>query len=334
MQLICFGTFILSLSIIPIGFDPGMASLAACDAACMAWPWLLSLGISIVFGALFTKTDRILRVLKAASSFSRVQVTPKDVIKPLLGMMFLNVVILSIWTAVAPMKWQTSVIEEDFFGRPTETVGYCSSSETAGGSFSSYTDVIFVVLLGVVNLGAIGLALWSASRAQKISVEFAETKYIFRALGLMSVIAFTGLPSLIIARDKNYAAFVFLYASVVISMVLSVQLFIFVPKIQRARHNARMTRLSQAAPGGRASTIGIKIEADGRTRDSLLEEIQELRNQIADTRKRAAGGSFGNNMSTTQNKYSTATNSTRMSNTSSALSASLIASVAETPDEK
>lgn len=66
--LVCFGTFVLSLSIIPLGIqgkyrsvkdnttgeltDEENPEVAGVDAACMALPWLFSIGFSIVFSAL------------------------------------------------------------------------------------------------------------------------------------------------------------------------------------------------------------------------------------------------------------------------------------------
>jgi len=86
LYIICAGAFIMGLSIIPLSVDSGTCgeSGAGCDVACASFPWLLCLGFTAIFSALFTKTHRINIIMTAANSFKRVQVTPKDVAKPML----------------------------------------------------------------------------------------------------------------------------------------------------------------------------------------------------------------------------------------------------------
>ena len=123
MQLICFGSMILASSIIPLGFDPGLVSVEASSRACMAFPWLLSIGISIMFSALQCKTRRILKVMAAATSMRRIIVTPKQVMQELALFVGCNVIVLICWTIIDPLVWQIDVLEIDFFGRSVETRG-------------------------------------------------------------------------------------------------------------------------------------------------------------------------------------------------------------------
>jgi hypothetical protein len=67
LVMICAGTMVLGASIIPLGIDDSDSSplscsledFDACDKACMAVPWCLILGWSIVFSALFSKLWRV-----------------------------------------------------------------------------------------------------------------------------------------------------------------------------------------------------------------------------------------------------------------------------------
>lgn len=59
--MLCFGTFILGLSIVPMGFqDPIRSELL--NRACMASSWLFWLGFAIAFSALLAKKQRINKV--------------------------------------------------------------------------------------------------------------------------------------------------------------------------------------------------------------------------------------------------------------------------------
>ena len=59
MHIICCGTFIMASAIIPLSIDDGFASETGCDIACMATPWLISIGFSLTLTALFVKLKRI-----------------------------------------------------------------------------------------------------------------------------------------------------------------------------------------------------------------------------------------------------------------------------------
>jgi gamma-aminobutyric acid type B receptor len=79
LVLISLGAGILGSSIIPMGIDDGIASVEVCSRACMAIPWLLVLGWTIVFAALFSKLVRMCMVVNSAVRFRRVTVTEADV---------------------------------------------------------------------------------------------------------------------------------------------------------------------------------------------------------------------------------------------------------------
>ena len=59
LYIICAGTIVLALAILPLSIDDRIASFRACNATCMSLPWLLSVGFSVTFSALFSKTWRI-----------------------------------------------------------------------------------------------------------------------------------------------------------------------------------------------------------------------------------------------------------------------------------
>ena len=42
--------------------------------------------------------------------------------------LFLDVVVLIVWTVVDPLEWTRVTISEDQFGEPLESVGYCKKN--------------------------------------------------------------------------------------------------------------------------------------------------------------------------------------------------------------
>ena len=56
---ICAGIFIMALAMLPMSLDDQTLSDEGADAACMAIPWLLSMGMTVTFSALFSKLWRV-----------------------------------------------------------------------------------------------------------------------------------------------------------------------------------------------------------------------------------------------------------------------------------
>jgi len=84
LLLICSGTFVMGLSIFTLGVDDKNASTANCSIACMSSIWLVAIGFTITFAALYSKIYRINKLVESASKFRKVVIEWKDVIKPFL----------------------------------------------------------------------------------------------------------------------------------------------------------------------------------------------------------------------------------------------------------
>jgi hypothetical protein len=89
--------------------------------ACMAIPWLLSLGHIITYGALFCKRRRINKVLQ----FSRRKIDMKQVAWPFAVLAFLTLVIFSLWTALDSLQWTRDETNEI----TGESIVQCRSNE-------------------------------------------------------------------------------------------------------------------------------------------------------------------------------------------------------------
>jgi hypothetical protein len=166
------GTFIMGCSIIPVTFQEPI-SQSFLDAACMLDIYLLSVGFSTTFAALFSKTWRINIVYKHSKMFQRVTIRPRDVFLPFAILIALNLAILVTWTFVAPLRWQRIIVEEDMFGQPTESRGTCFNSVQNGSA-----ETIFLWLLGFINLSALLFSSYQSYRARKLPSEYNEAFYL------------------------------------------------------------------------------------------------------------------------------------------------------------
>lgn len=227
LVMLCAGTMVLGSAIIPLGIDDGDSTLLSCslmdnqscDRACMSIPWLLALGWSIVFSALFSKLWRVNIVYKHSMKFRRLKVSEKDVLLPFVVIFSCNLLLLIIWTAVEPLYWDRISVSN------TESYGTCSASSSS----NAWKGILIV--LGIVNGAALILANIEAYKARRITTEYGESKHIAMIMGSILQVIIVGLPLLFLVDDNPTASY-FIRSSIVFVICMSILLLIFVPKVQ------------------------------------------------------------------------------------------------------
>jgi hypothetical protein len=120
----------------------------------------------------FTKTWRIKKIMQSAAKFKRIKLTATDVMKPMIALLFANIIVLTVWTIIDPRQVETDVVNVDQFDRTIETESFCRSEH----------QTIFLSILIVINLGSLAASLIQAYQARNISTEFNESNYIFVAM--------------------------------------------------------------------------------------------------------------------------------------------------------
>jgi gamma-aminobutyric acid type B receptor len=104
--------------------------------ACMAIPWLYSVGFSITFGTLFAKIRRVYGIFAEAhrsaamrdvNSTRRAYTSYQDTVSTIGKVLLLDVVILVLWTSAYPLHWKRDIIRQDQFGFTLESQGNCTS---------------------------------------------------------------------------------------------------------------------------------------------------------------------------------------------------------------
>ena len=135
-----------------------------------------------------------------------------------------NIIVLTTWTIVSPLRWTRTVLEYDDYDRPTSSIGQCSSEKGAP----------FIWVLVVINGCALILALWQAYLARNITTEFSESKHIAMAMIIIFQSLFIGVPIMVIVNGQP-APQLFVLSAIVFIIVVAMLLLIFVPKIQIMR---------------------------------------------------------------------------------------------------
>lgn len=61
--------------------------------------------------------------MKNAAQFKRVTITATDAMKPMVALLFVNIVILTVWTLIDHLQLETVVLSQDPFSRDFEMYG-------------------------------------------------------------------------------------------------------------------------------------------------------------------------------------------------------------------
>lgn len=93
---------------------------------------------------------------------------------------------------------------------------------------------IYLILLGVINGGALVIAMYQAYQARDIQTEFAESKYIAFVMFSFVEAVLVGLPVLLLDRENARVKY-FETAIICILLCLAILGFIFVPKFLHQR---------------------------------------------------------------------------------------------------
>jgi hypothetical protein len=265
LVMLCIGAFIMASSIIPMSFQDPMPEHVL-NGACMAIPWLVAIGFSTSFSALFSKLWRIDRVHRASVAFQRIVVRAHNVMLPFLILSSVNIGLLITWTVLSPMEWTRKYApgRTDRFGRYIEFYGVCESEDAEVGQIFTWT-------LAAVNFVPLLSAVVQSYRTRFLPSIFNESTYV--ALSLLSMLEATivGFPILWLVSESPTASFL-VRAILVTIFCLAIILPIFVPKAKaQAQHHNRERRFAvhvstisnirQSQIGGRSS----QFEFDGRS---------------------------------------------------------------------
>lgn len=225
LRLICIGCLVMSSSIIPLSIDDSIASSEGCSKACMAFPWLLSIGFTTTFAALFSKTWRLNRVVGNARRMRRVTVKEKDVILPFAILMTINFILMLLWTLTDPLVWVRTEPNDKY-----ESQGHCQAE--------GKLQTVFLALIVIVNAFALILAIVEAFRARHLSTEFSDAFYVMMTMVSLLQALVIGIPLVILVNDISVAKY-FVWSGLIFVLNMAILGFMFVPKMDTARRRAK-----------------------------------------------------------------------------------------------
>jgi hypothetical protein len=116
-----------------------------------------------------------------------------------------NIITLSVMTAMNPPIYVRDIKTTDTFDRPEDTYGYCDWKEQMG----------YLLALGIINLLILLLSAYQSWEARKLSTEFAESQYIFAALIITLTLFMVAVPVSIMSSSSP-KTILFVYSSAIL----------------------------------------------------------------------------------------------------------------------
>lgn len=266
LYFLLFGIAVLGFSIVPLTFDDNNPDNKGNDAACIAFPWLLSGGLNFVFSALFCKIWRINKIFRASRSFRHIKVTVRDVLGPLVATLSMTFLLCLIWTLVDPPRWKRVTVIQGF-----ESYGICSIGE-------GVTSTVLSSLLLVLNFLSIVVANIQAYLARGVSDDFSESKYVALAMVSIMQIFLVGVP-LVFLTSTNPAARFFVFSSMILVISMSVLVCLFAPKFRRMKQKASETGMQYSH-----STISVRIPGVQLPSNRSVDNISSIHNRATSER--------------------------------------------------
>jgi hypothetical protein len=224
LGILCLGTFLVAFSSVFLTWQQPLPQ-AVLDAACMANPWFLSLGLTTVFSGLFAKVWRVHRLFKNARKFRRVTIRALDVLWPLAILLTLNVVILTVWTVLDPLIWDEVEVSSDSYGRAV-SVRYSCFAIGSGGRSVSLTCLILMIAVNVVASLLLNIESY---RARQLPSQFNESSYIAITSLILLEASVISIPILVVVSGQR-SALVLVRSVFNFILCLGVLLPIFLPK--------------------------------------------------------------------------------------------------------
>ena len=159
-------------------------------------------------------------------------------------MLLFNFVVLLVWSLLEPLEWQRFQVN----GEAWNTYGICVGPNQS----------IYYAVLGLLNVGALILALIQAWQARNISDEFSESKSVGLALYSWLQILLVGVPVLLLIDRHNAKARYFLLVALIFLVCMTMLLIIFIPMLRQIKR-AQMRRKVQLSNNSHS------YSSDGRT---------------------------------------------------------------------
>ncbi|XP_014233341.1 gamma-aminobutyric acid type B receptor subunit 1 isoform X1 [Trichogramma pretiosum] len=304
------GTIACFISVFLLGLDGRFISADEYPKVCQARAWVLSVGFTLAFGAMFSKVWRVHRLntktkadhaklFMSKQKISSIQkkVQPWKLYTMVSVLLAIDVIILGVWQLVDPLQRTIEVFplemstagDDDARIRPE--LEHCESENNMIwlGIIYAYKGVILVF----------GLFLAYETRSIKVK-QINDSRYVGMSIYNVVVLCLITAPVTMVIASQQDATFVFSALAIIFCCFLSMAL-IFVPKVIEVIRHPKDKAESKYNPDITMSKEDEekyqKIVSENDELQKLIqqkvEKIQKIKAQLAELEKDGGGSNNG-----------------------------------------
>ncbi|KFB46262.1 AGAP004595-PA-like protein [Anopheles sinensis] len=230
-NLIIIGCILTYLSVIFLGLDSGLSSVAAFPYICTARAWLLMAGFSLAFGAMFSKTWRV------HSIFTDLKLN-KKVIKDyqlfiVVGVLLaIDLAIMTTWQIADPFFRETKYIEPSEHPTLEDVIivqenEYCQSSK-----MTIFVGVIYAYKGLLLIFGA--FLAWETRHVSIPALN--DSKHVGLSVYNCVIMCVMGAAIALVLSDRKDAVFILISLFIIFCTTATLCL-VFVPKLVELKRN-------------------------------------------------------------------------------------------------
>jgi 7 transmembrane sweet-taste receptor of 3 GCPR/Receptor family ligand binding region len=162
LHVLCFGAIVFAHAIVTVSLDESFGfTQEDLNRACQTTPWLVSVGHTIMNGAIFSKLSRVHQVLQ----FSRRKVSARYAAIPAAALMCLTFLLMSVWTANDPLTWNRRETNPE----TGESMARCECENMT----------LWMISLAAVMITPSGLVAYFSWQTRDVDGTYSESYWIF-----------------------------------------------------------------------------------------------------------------------------------------------------------
>ncbi|CAH1249663.1 GABBR2 [Branchiostoma lanceolatum] len=268
--LIIVGCIFIYLFVCLLGLDGALISETTFEVLCTVRTWMLAVGFTLAFGAMFSKTWRV-HVIFTNTKMKKMAIKDVKLFGIVAVLLLMDIVILTTWQAVDPLTrgLQTFPAEPGREVTVVPVLEHCDSN-----NFTLWLAVIFVYK-GLLLIFGCFLA-WETRHVNIPALN--DSKYIGMSVYNVVIMCVIGAGISFVIKDRQNEAFVLTSLFIILCTTITLCL-VFVPKLVTMRNMAAEERtkfkcmLTRRA-GSKGTDSDKQMSAAEKTRRLLIENYK------------------------------------------------------------
>ncbi|XP_019613608.1 PREDICTED: gamma-aminobutyric acid type B receptor subunit 2-like [Branchiostoma belcheri] len=268
--LIIVGCILIYLFVCLLGLDGALISETTFEVLCTVRTWMLTVGFTLAFGAMFSKTWRV-HVIFTNTKMKKMAIKDVKLFGIVAVLLLMDIVILTTWQVVDPLTrgLQTFPAEPGREVTVVPVLEHCDSN-----NFTLWLAVIFVYK-GLLLIFGCFLA-WETRHVNIPALN--DSKYIGMSVYNVVIMCVIGAGISFVIKDRQNEAFVLTSLFIILCTTITLCL-VFVPKLvtmrnmaaeERTKFKCMLTRRS----GSKGTDSDKQMSAAEKTRRLLIENYK------------------------------------------------------------